>query len=187
MKGRGKGGAFERLICKQLSMAMTRGLRTDLFWRTAMSGGRATLMRRRGEVNMSQTGDVTAIDPLGNWLTDQFLIECKHHRDVGLQHYLLNRKGKIAEWVKTARLQAGHHKPFLLVFKQNNIPTLVLTDAVSIDNVPRSANYGFRPLLTLETSFGKYLSLMTFDHLIAVISHIHADAGAVTVRRRPAA
>ena len=60
-----KGAEFERKICKQLSRWIDSN-REDLFWRSAMSGGRATLKSNKGEVS-GQAGDITSIDKIGQW------------------------------------------------------------------------------------------------------------------------
>ena len=184
-----KGGAFERLICKELSKDMTKGQRKDIFWRTSMSGGRATLLRNvHGQRDLSQAGDISATDPIGHWLTDQFLIECKHHRDCELDRYLINRGGKIAKWLKKAVKEADRTKGFLLVFKQNNMPTLVITDAPSVRKGNDHYDFANGSLLAIPNGIGgKHLVLCKFDHLIAVIKQACAGPyySQTTTRRRP--
>lgn len=72
-----KGGAFERLICKQLSLWWTDDKRDDIFWRTAGSGARATTRSKRGQGTKNQYGDVQATDPIGQPLIDLCTIEIK--------------------------------------------------------------------------------------------------------------
>lgn len=72
-----KGGAFERLICKQLSLWWTRGMRDDIFWRTAGSGARATIRSTKRLGTKNQYGDVQATDPIGQPLIDLCTIEIK--------------------------------------------------------------------------------------------------------------
>ena len=72
-----KGGAFERLICKQLSLWWTYNKRDDIFWRTAGSGARATTRSKRGRGTKNQYGDVQATDPIGQPLIDLCTIEIK--------------------------------------------------------------------------------------------------------------
>lgn len=76
-KGKGKGSGFEREICEYLSKWWTDGQRDDVFWRTSISGGRATMRSRRGKQTNNQYGDVTAVDPIGVALTRVFAIELK--------------------------------------------------------------------------------------------------------------
>ena len=60
-----KGSVFEREICKELSLWITSGERDDIFWRTAGSGGRATMRKKSGKTTANQEGDVCATDPIG--------------------------------------------------------------------------------------------------------------------------
>ena len=76
--GKEKGSAYERAICKRLSLYVSKGKRDDLFWRSAMSGGRATLQAKKGKKAQAQAGDITSIAAEGNKLTSTFMIECKH-------------------------------------------------------------------------------------------------------------
>jgi len=75
--GKAKGGAFERLICRKLSLWWTNGKRDDVFARTASSGGRATQRSKKGKSTFGQYGDIQAADPIGQPLIDLCAIECK--------------------------------------------------------------------------------------------------------------
>jgi hypothetical protein len=77
MAGKAKGGAFERDICKRLSLWWTDDERDDVFWRTASSGGRATQRKKKGKDTFGQAGDVQATDPIGQPLINLFTIEIK--------------------------------------------------------------------------------------------------------------
>lgn len=72
-----KGSAFEREICKKLSLWWSKGKRDDIFWRTAGSGARATVRHKRGNKTYGQYGDIQATDPIGQKLVDVFSIELK--------------------------------------------------------------------------------------------------------------
>jgi hypothetical protein len=79
-RGRGKGGAFERELCRTLSLWWTQydeEIRTDIFWRTAGSGGRAKTRSKRGQKTFGQYGDIQATDPIGQPLIDVLTIEAK--------------------------------------------------------------------------------------------------------------
>ena len=76
-KGSGKGSAFERKICKRLSLWWTDGERDDIFWRTAGSGARATGRAKQGKDTFGQYGDIQATDPDGQPLLDVCSIEIK--------------------------------------------------------------------------------------------------------------
>lgn len=72
-----KGSPFEREICRRLSDWWSEGTRDDIFWRSAASGGRATVRTKRGKSTFGQYGDITAVDPVGQPLTRAVCIECK--------------------------------------------------------------------------------------------------------------
>jgi hypothetical protein len=76
MGGHNKGSSFERAIAKQLSLWWSKGVNDDIFWRTAGSGGRATVRGRKGQASV-QVGDLCAIDPQGEPFNRQVVIELK--------------------------------------------------------------------------------------------------------------
>lgn len=61
----GKGGEFEREICKRLSLWLTGGESDEGLWRSSNSGGRATGRRRRGERTTTHNGDIAATTARG--------------------------------------------------------------------------------------------------------------------------
>lgn len=132
-----KGAAFEREICRRLSLAVTQDKRKDLFWRSAMSGGRATLMHRKDETNQTQAGDISALDSAGEFLTNQFVFECKHVKNLGLQQWLVHGTGPVARYLAEV-LKIGDKvgRRVVLIARQNHIPDLVFTDAVQVNGPP---------------------------------------------------
>jgi hypothetical protein len=120
-----KGSTFERLVCRELSLWISSGKNEDCFWRSAMSGGRSTVAFAKGKRLATQAGDISAIDPAGAKLTDKYLIECKHYRDLCFAGLLLKR-GKLADfWLETRKQAAQYKKHPLLIAKQNNHPIIV--------------------------------------------------------------
>ncbi len=71
-----KGAAFERLICTQLSEWWEPG-RSDIFWRSQGSGGRATRRAKHGKKTFGSSGDIAAVDPIGAPLIKVCTIELK--------------------------------------------------------------------------------------------------------------
>lgn len=126
-RSKAKGGGFERYACKVLSLWLSRGVRDDHFWRSAMSGGRATLRHRKGANNKTQVGDVSAIDGQGERVTKQFLIECKNYRDLRILTLLLpcnddTPKGTLCEfWWKCCFDAQNCGRLPLLVCKQGKL------------------------------------------------------------------
>ncbi len=126
--GKIKGGEFERNICKKLSLWISEGKRDDLFWRSAMSGGRATVGFKKGIKRNTQIGDISSIDPLGNKLTDKFVLECKFYKNIHLQSMLFGipKNNSIYEFWITLNKQAKKvDKHPILIIKQNGMPALM--------------------------------------------------------------
>lgn len=71
-KGKGKGSSFERDVAKQLSAWLTRGENPDCLWRSAMSGGKATVTG-----SAVGTGDLVAVHPDGHPLIERVCFELK--------------------------------------------------------------------------------------------------------------
>jgi len=123
-----KGSSFEIKICRELSLLVTGGKRTDVFWRSALSGGRATLEFDRGLINKSQAGDISAIAREGLWLIDGYQIECKHYGDLQFMSGLLSNTGVLyGFWKSVVKDSSKHKKKPLLIAKQNNRPIIMLT------------------------------------------------------------
>lgn len=126
--GKGKGSAFERKVCKALSLWVSHGEHEDLFWRSAMSGGRATVAKKRGAKLSRHAGDISATSEAGHKLTDTYFIECKSYKDLAIAKFLLSGEGKLAEFWKVAFNEASSFDKIpLLIVHQNMMPTLVIT------------------------------------------------------------
>lgn len=124
--GKSKGSNFERLICPKLSLWISQGKRDDLFWRSSNSGGRSTVMFKKGGENRTQCGDITAIHPDGNPLTDRYLISCKFYRDLKIEGTVLGNKGGLsAFWTECLEEAKRHNKIPMLIAKQNNTPPFI--------------------------------------------------------------
>lgn len=124
--GKQKGSGFERVVCKQLSLWVSHGAHKDLFWRSAMSGGRATIAK--GAVR--QAGDITAVAPEGHSLTDRFYIEGKFYADLALPRFFLEGTGILAKfWATTCNQAQKYGREPMLIAKQNQYPVMVLMDA----------------------------------------------------------
>ena|SRR5216684_1523079 len=122
-----KGSALERQIAKTLSLWVTGGKREDCYWRSSMSGGRATIQRRKGVSNKTQTGDITAIDPVGAWLTDRFIIEAKFYKDLDIESGIISNTGRLHKfWIDLVDIGHTINKWPMLVAKENNRPILLV-------------------------------------------------------------
>jgi len=126
--GSNKGSSFERDICKQLSLWISKGTRDDIFWRTAGSGARATNRKRRGQTTCNSEGDMGCLDAEFSWFTDGILIECKRgYNSWRIDDLLLPKTTKDSVWAIWDRLDQDareSNKLPLLVLKQDRRPVL---------------------------------------------------------------
>ena len=149
-----KGSGFERRVCKALSLWVTAGQREDCFWRSAMSGGRATVAK--GKVR--QAGDICAVAPEGHVLSDDYFIECKNYRNLGISQFLVSDKGPLVKFWKVACREAKKYgrRP-MLIAKQNGLPVLVIVKTGHLSRF--SGLYSIRP-------FGFDCDVYLFDDLL---------------------
>lgn len=125
--GKAKGASFERHIAKLLSLWVTDGEREDVFWRSAMSGGRATVRNRDGmKINVRQAGDICAVSFEGHNLVDNYYIELKHVKKLALDQFIVKGTGPLAGFWKIAEREARKHgKSPVIIARQNGWPDLV--------------------------------------------------------------
>lgn len=124
--GKGKGSAFERRVCKDLSLWVSKGKREDLFWRSAMSGGRSTVRAAKGKLTEHQSGDISSVHPAGHALTNPYYLECKFYRDLNAAALVFKNGGTLAEFWKVACKEAARYrKEPMLILKQNQQPIVV--------------------------------------------------------------
>ena len=127
-----KGSAFERDVCRVLSLWWTHNERDDVFWRTSGSGARAKTRSKKEQQTFGQYGDVQATDPIGQPLIDLCTIELKRgYSNVDLTYILdkpENAKQQtyesFIEQVKTDYHNAKS-KTWMLITKRDRRNTLV--------------------------------------------------------------
>jgi hypothetical protein len=73
----GKGQNFEREMAKKLSLWWSDGEDDSHFWRSSMSGGRATVRAKSGKSTSNSCGDLMAMTALGQTLLDITAFELK--------------------------------------------------------------------------------------------------------------
>ena len=171
MKNRGsgskaKGAAFERTVCQQLSLWVTGGARSDCFWRSAMSGGRATVGRARGRDHARQAGDVSAVAPEGNALVSRYYIECKHYRSLRLDRFLLGSGPLALFWKNTVREARHYRREPLLIARQNGSQTLLLSEH---DFGVHATNPSTLFLATVRGADGDLVYVFSFDQLMRTV------------------
>lgn len=121
-----KGSDFERSICVKMSEWVSAGQRKDIFWRTAMSGGRATVFKKRGSL-YRQSGDLCSVAPEGHAVTDKYFFELKCYKDVQFESFFIKKKGILTDFWNKAKIEAYDYGlvPILIV-KQNLMPILLI-------------------------------------------------------------
>ena len=163
-RGKAKGSQFERLVCKELSLWVTGRKRDDVFWRSAMSGGRATLRRGQGKEARHQAGDISAVHESGYAFTNYWYIECKFVKDLRLGSFILENVGLLAGFWKVAVEDARHHQRYpMLIAKQNFGRTFVL--------IPESERVKFawarNSMLAIVCNEIEQAALLSFDAMVA--------------------
>jgi len=129
--GKQKGSAFERSICSLLSKWLTRGYRSDILWRSAMSGGRATVAHKKGQELAHVSGDICAVHPLGHPFVAKFFCELKFYRDLRLGNVVAGKPSPLTTfWIKACEQARDHQKIPMLIAKQNNLPILLCTNTM---------------------------------------------------------
>lgn len=125
-----KGQSYERELCKLLSLWVTEGADEDVFWRTAMSGGRATVMGRKG-VRVRQAGDICAVSPEGFAFCDRFFVELKSRNpaNTNLVGFLFKETGPLVGWWLKTQAQAREHgnREPMLICRVNRVPHFIVT------------------------------------------------------------
>jgi hypothetical protein len=101
-----------------------------------MSGGRATVrMKRPDKKKMyAQSGDISAIDPLGAPLIDLFFVEAKHLQDLKLEQMLWQKEGFAPNIWDLPFEEANKYGKYPMVLaRQDRQKTLVLTTSWGLD------------------------------------------------------
>ena len=134
--GKSKGSQFEREVCVALSRWVSNGAREDLFWRSAMSGGRATVRGRKGKNTNAQVGDISSIAPAGHALTNRYVIEAKFYADLEIDAFLFKGKGKLSQfWAELNRVARKEKRYPLLIAKQNWLAPFMLSTPAGMEEL----------------------------------------------------
>jgi len=170
-----KGADFERDMCRLLSGYLSNGKRDDLLWRTAMSGGRATIGFRKGIVRSTQVGDIGAIHPMGEVLTDHFVIECKNRKGGNFLLWLLKGEGNVAKWWEKVCDEAATVKRYPLMICNVNRKGIIFAVAAAahraiVGPIRPLAMPPIRPLALPPAGTAVYQAMVyDVEHLGAVL------------------
>lgn len=94
-----KGTAWEREFSKRLSLWWTNEENDAVFWKTSISGGRATSRTNKGKATKNHYGDICATDPIGQPLMDVFTMELKRGYNKNTIADLLDKRESSSEQV----------------------------------------------------------------------------------------
>ena len=130
-----KGATYERSLCVSLSQWWTQDLpepRTDIFWRTAGRGARATIRHRKNKKTAGSYGDITALDPIGKQFLDAITIEAKRGYSRHTIHDLLDKSDQAApqmyeQWFAQAEMshKAAGSYSWMVIHKRDRRDAIV--------------------------------------------------------------
>lgn len=131
--GKQKGAGFEREVCTKLSNWLSEGEQDDIFWRSAMSGGRATVKMKAGVKLAAQSSDISPIQAIGEALTTRFSIECKFYASLGLEGYFFGAATGLGQfWAQVKNDAETFDKMPMLIAKQNRKDVLLILDSEGV-------------------------------------------------------
>lgn len=167
-RGKSKGNAFEREICRMLSEWWTDGKDDGIFWRSDSSGARATVRSRKDKATFGQYGDITAIDPCGQPLIDLCTIEVKRGYSKASIHDSIDRREgskptcyelfieqAIADWKESGAFS------WLLISKRDQKVPLVFMDELLLAEFRKVGCFAVRPVLASRFSLNRKLHVFT--------------------------
>lgn len=128
------GNAFERRVCKLLSMAVSRNSRDDLFWRTPSSGAIGWRSRK-------YDGDIMLTDDTGAYKCE-WIIECKTTR----KGSVIPLRSSVKEYLRQCEARYGDRRWILILQIRGQDDLFVIT----------KENIGNTPTATLQYADKKY-------------------------------
>ena len=168
-----KGANYERTVARRLSMWLTESARNDLFWRSAMSGGRATLAmkaHRRGAVTGvadAHAGDLSATHEIGLLFLKFFTVECKHWKSyrwhAAIDLYEGNRKQNFrAAWVSAMEGLACGRQPLLMLKERSSEKVVTTREGIALLRlgVPRWSDFKWSACLRVPGLSDAYIFRM---------------------------
>lgn len=152
-----KGGAYEREICRVLSLWLSGGVDDDLFWRSAGSGSRATNRRKKNKSTKGHGGDIAPTCAEGQVLTDLVAIEVKRGYKTSNVHDLLDKReasaaGIFEKWVEQAYLsqQATGAYSWWLITRRDRREAMITMPTDFFVTVTRPAFHNSPPRASLN-------------------------------------
>ena len=178
-----KGAEWERRRSKELSLFISKGLTDSLFWRSAMSGGRATVQLKQGILNPHQAGDLSIVAPYfpkgtknkemitiierAHKFINLFVIEIKAYKDLNFSSLLFDAPKTaciFSFWRKLYYEGAkSYSKDPMLIAKQNHKPTVLGLRDISNLAVLLTKKHNCHPIGIFPQH---HLSLFKYDNFL---------------------
>ena len=129
VNGSRKGSKFERDISKKISLWFSDGKRDDLLWRTAGSGARQTVRRKKGLKTEGGAGDLSSTSDETKILTDVICFELKNYADINPFQLLVGENKLVLGWWNNLKTTAEFEgKIPVLIIKQDYKTPIWITD-----------------------------------------------------------
>lgn len=124
-----KGNNYENILAKELSLWLTKNVRSDVLERSPASGAKSTVRRKSNMEAGHIAGDLIATCEEGHALIDRFVIEAKHRNEIGINInglvFNTSKSGIKEFWEKLLKECDETHKLPMLIFRQNNRPDML--------------------------------------------------------------
>lgn len=162
---KGKGSAYERDFCKRLSLWFSGNRRDDIFWRSQNSGGRATQRKKTQQTTYGQSGDIQAVDPIGQPLMNLFTIELKkgYPSCHPSEPFITNKKNTVLEqFIRQAVTQKS--APYWMLFHKGDRKNemLYMSEGIARVLMRASGNYPERWMTLRFSGFSVFCGTSDF-------------------------
>lgn len=127
MSNKSKGSAFEREICKRLTIWLIGKDKPIQFWRSAASGGLATLNSK----NITVTGDIQALTPEAMKIAKYISFEAKTgYKDATFDNFFKDNKSDILRsfWIQCVSSARKSDKFAVLIFRKKGCQVIIGID-----------------------------------------------------------
>ena len=162
MNTKQKGNTFERKIAKILSLRLTNNKDEYACWRTASSGGMATINNYKKSKSLKeQSGDIKQVIQKGIYkeldnFFDKFFVECKALKQFDLTPPHNKQILDIVSQLENEKNQCD--KFILFILKRNNKDILIFTD-YNLSEIKCYATYHFKNFNLNCYLFNDYIKL----------------------------
>jgi len=167
----GKGQNDERETAKEISLWWSHNKRSDLVWRTAGSGARATVRTKKRKKTAYQYGDLTFMDTIIKPLFDLMLFELKrgYTRDIDTLSFvdaMITKKGPLLLqwWLKAEKERQSANRRFsVIIFKRDRHEKCIMMSSEFFVYLENLNGIFTKPMLMVNQVIGQTLVIISFD------------------------